>query len=335
MQGDERSDRLCAVYRAQSRDAWPSLGWEGARKQFLVSWVPPGFPEAGPGWRKTLHEFPVPVRSPLSCWTHSPVPQPLPFVCSQPLLLLLPAGLWLWLPSVHDSSSNKSLLPRNKRMGWAKPRMIKLHLKHFCVDQVLVSAFPPPFQAMSSWNLVWLSQSGHLSLLPHTRSALEHEGLILREALPVHPQVCLGSCVMSYKLQPCASCPGMYASSPSFQPPIWPPGHPTLLCKLWCFGGPAPSSGVLGSWQLWTPMPWEGWALNRATESVTPKMGELVARTKLPVWWRAAGVLWVWSASLFPSSCKNTHRAFETRACWYESDETWAVWKVASFPMQA
>ena len=163
------------------------------------------------------------------------VPWPLP-LCPKPLLPLLPllttVGLWLCLPG-SMTAGVANYFPLTPR-GWVGPSSgwLKLCFSHSCVDQILVSAFPPPFQAMNSKNLLWLSQSGHLCLFSHTCLAWNMKAWSWGDLLTAHTLACLGGCVMSYKWQPCASCPGMHSCSPSFQPPIWPPGHPTLLCKL-------------------------------------------------------------------------------------------------------
>lgn len=109
----------------QGRPTRPGLA--GRQEATLSPPMPPGLLEAAPGGRKTSHECPVPVGSPLSRCPHRPVPLPTPLSCSRPLLLLLPTGLWLSLPSVHDGRSDRLSLPHTKRTGRAKPRVIMLH----------------------------------------------------------------------------------------------------------------------------------------------------------------------------------------------------------------
>lgn len=93
---------------------------------------------------------------------------------------------------------------------------------------------------------------------------------------PAHTLACPRGCVMAYKLQPWTSCPDVRSLSPPFIPQAAPcsPKH-----RLWCFLGLAPSSGVLGSWQLWTPEPGEAQSLHLVTQlgHLQGYAGELVA----------------------------------------------------------
>lgn len=197
--------------------------------------------------KKELAWIPCPWGPPLSCGSCSSTQLPPPSFAPQPfLLLLLPADLYPWLPSVDDSSNNKLLLPHTKRMGWAKSRMIKLHFEPLLCWPDLGSALPPPFKATSSKHWGWLSQSGRLSLFPHTSWTLEHEALILRETLPAHSVACLGGCVIFYKLNLVLSTLAGLPCSPSSHCPVWPPGRLILLCKLWYFLELTSSSG---SWE--------------------------------------------------------------------------------------
>lgn len=70
-----------------------------------------------------------------------------PLLLLLPLLGLLPAGLWLRLPSAHDSSGNKLFLPHTDRMSWTKPRMIKLHFKPLLCGPGFGSSWPSPLQS--------------------------------------------------------------------------------------------------------------------------------------------------------------------------------------------
>jgi hypothetical protein len=138
-------------------------GWEkGSQKVIFSLLIPTRFSCSRVWMRENPGGYPFPVSSQTRRTAILP-----PFLFSHSCYCCLQiSGYGSPVLMTAEVTNCSSLTPRG--LVGPSPRWLNCTSSHCCVDQTLVTALPPPFKAMSSKHLGWLSQSGHLSLFPHT-----------------------------------------------------------------------------------------------------------------------------------------------------------------------
>lgn len=121
-QGDECSDRVCTAGGSAEQGHLTQPVWGRSQEVIFSLLISTRFL----GSRAWMKEDLVWISSP--CVVTSLLLSP-----HSPSAPSLSCSCCLWVSGygcrVHDSSGNKLSLPHTWRMGWAKPRMIRLHLQ--------------------------------------------------------------------------------------------------------------------------------------------------------------------------------------------------------------